>query len=217
MVKRCLILLLISSVLQAQGSQAPAKQSCPDERKATTGPGVTVNQRHDLLRRGRAEDFAVVPCSPTLGYGGCGFQTHPPQSGIVPLSLSIDLPSGLTTSYRKGRRYVPLGSGVPARFTARDGVLLLRFTAGDKLPLGVQQLHGTMQYETVEPGKPRAIHTLEVDFQLTVAAHNAKGTENDWPYGSHVGRHLKDAAMVPLIPFEFVLLAIACSTSTCDL
>jgi hypothetical protein len=80
MLKRTLILLLISSLLQAQ--QLPGatnKQPCPDEKPIRIGLGVTIDQRHDLLRRGRSDDMVLVLCSPQLPYGGCGYQNHPPQ------------------------------------------------------------------------------------------------------------------------------------------
>lgn len=94
---------------------------------------------------------------------------------------------------------------------------MLRLKAADGIPFGVQHLHGTLQYETNEPGKPRITQTLQVEFQFTVVAHDAKVAENEWPFGSHVGQHVKDAALAPLVPFQFLLFVIACSLSTCDI
>lgn len=217
MLKKSLMLFLVSAVLYAQQSpSAASQQPCPDANQLLAGPGFNVNQHHDLLRRSRTEDFAVVLCSPRLAYGGCDYQNHPPQNGILPLSFSIDLPVGIRASYRNGRRYVPLSTATPAKFTSKSGVLLLRLTAGDNMPLGVQRLHGTLRYETNEPGKPHTTQVMEIDFPLTVVDHDARTAENEWPYGNHLGQHVKDVVLAPLLPFQFLLFVIVCSTSTCD-
>ncbi|HEV7552300.1 MAG TPA: hypothetical protein VGP65_11490, partial [Candidatus Angelobacter sp.] len=179
--------------------------------------GVTIDQRHDLLRRGRSDDMVLILCSPQLPYGGCGYQNHPPQKGIVPLSFGIDLPPGITSWYRSGRRYLPLRPGAPAQFQRKSGVLLLRLKAADSVPFGVQRLHGTLQYETDEPGKPRTVQTVQVEFQVMVAAHNATVAENEWPFGSHTGQRVKEVALAPLVPFQMLLFVIVCGISTCDI
>lgn len=218
MLKRALILLLISSLLHAQ--QLPGtndKQPCPDEKAVSGRLGIAVDQRHDLLRRGRSEDMALVLCSPQLPYGGCGYQNHPPLKGIIPVSFRIDLPPGITSWYRSGRRYLPLPPGAPAQFQRKNGVLLLRLKAADSIPFGVQRLHGTLQYEIVEPGKSRTTQTREVEFQVIVVAQNTKVAENEWPFGSHVGQRVKDVALAPLVPFQLLLFVIACGISPCDI
>lgn len=218
MLKQTVILLLVSSLLHAQ--QLPGTndtQPCPDEKSIPSGPGITVDRKHDLLRRGRSEDIALVLCSPQIRYGGCGYQNHPPLKGIAPVSFSIDFPSGITAWYRGGRKYLPLRPGATAQFQRKSGVLLLRLRAADSVSLGVQRLHGTLLYEIIEPGKSHTTQTREVEFEFTVVAQDATVAENEWPFGSHVGRHVKDFALAPLVPFQFLLFVIACGISTCDI
>jgi hypothetical protein len=218
MLKRAFVFLLISSLLQAQQSAEPATQKpCPDGKRTPAGPGVTVNQRSELLRRGRTEDFAIIICSPQLSFGGCGFQVHPPQNGISPVSFSLDLPPGITVLYRKGRKYQQLASGVSVPFGSKKGVLLFRMKASNGVSLGYHHLHGSLLYKTNEPGKVSAEETLDVNFQFTVGEHDAKMSENDWPYGNRVGQHVKDVVLAPLLPFQYLLLAIACGIGTCDI
>jgi hypothetical protein len=218
MLQRTLILLLISSVLHAQQlPNATEKLPCPDEKPVPSGPGITVDQRHDYLRRDRSEDVALVLCSPELAYGGCGHQNHPPQKGIVPVSFSIDLPTGMRSWYRSRRKYLPLPSGARAEFQPKSGVLLLRLKAANSMPIGVQCLHGTLQYEIVKPGKPLITQTREVELQFTVVSHTATVAENEWPFGNRIGQHAKDVALAPLLPFQFLLFIIVCSTGSCDI
>lgn len=94
---------------------------------------------------------------------------------------------------------------------------MLRLKAADSIPFGVQRLHGTLQYEIVEPGKSRTTQTREVEFQVIVVAQNTKVAENEWPFGSHVGQRVKDVALAPLVPFQLLLFVIACGISPCDI
>jgi len=218
MLKKALVLLLISNVLysQQQPSVKTNPEPCPDEKQLPT-LSLSVNQRHDLLRRRRAEEVAVILCSPQLAHVGCGVPAHPPLNGAIPISLSIDFPQGITISYRHGRKYVKLTSGTSAPFQRKSGVLLLRVTAGDNVPLGVQRLHGALKYETDESGKPRTTQTIEFNFPFNVVAHSATVAENEWPYGSRIGQHVKDVALAPLVPFQFILFVIGCGISPCDI
>lgn len=218
MLKRALVLVLISSLLQAQQAAEPAKQQpCPDEKQAPSGPGVTVNQRYELVRRGRTGDFAVIVCSPQLSFGGCGVQVHPPQTNVSPVSFTLDVPPGITISYRKGRKYLQLASGVPAEFGRPKGALLLRVRADSGVPLGYHLMHGSLRYKKNEPGKASAEATLDVIVHFTVGEHDAKMSENEWPYGSHIGQHVKEVALAPLVPFQFLLFVIVCGIGTCDI
>jgi len=215
---KTLAMLLIAGSLS--GQERPIKslqEPCPQGNATPTGPGLTVNERHEQLRRGREEDFAIVLCSPQLPYGGCGAQPHPPQTGIVPITFAMDVPKGLAIWYRDGRKYRPLVPGAPVSFHRGSKVLLLRMRAADSLPLGIQTLHGSLTFQNMKPGEATESRQITVDFQVGVAEHDAKVGENDWPFGSQVGRHAKDVALAPLVPFEYLLFIIVCGISTCDI
>jgi hypothetical protein len=220
---RILVIVLVAFViipgsLHSQEAVNKTRQEpCPDKEVAPSGPGLTVKERHGSLRRDREEDFAVVLCSPQLPYGGCGYDPHPSQTGIVPLTFDIDSAQGLTVRYRDGLKYRAFAPGTPIRFRHGNRVLLLKMKAGANAPLGVQRLHGTLTFQTVEPGKADSTQQIAVDFQVTIVNHDDQVTDYDWPFGSQVGRHMKDVALAPLLPFEFLMLAIACSASACDL
>ena len=217
--KRILAFMLIASSLHCQ--TMPTKDSrkpCPDENVIPAGVGVTVVQRHDHLRRGREDQFAILSCFPQLPYGGCGTQPHPSQTGIIPVAFAIDSPPllGLSMQYRDGHRYRTLVPGTPVRFHSGSKVLLLKMKAAADAPLGVQRLRGTLIFNRVEPGKVRSAEKMIVDFAVIIVDHNATVTEADWRFGNQVGRYMKDVALTPLVPFQFLLFVIVCSTSTCD-
>jgi hypothetical protein len=215
--KRTIAVLLIAGSLYGQTKPVePGQKPCPDQN-LIPGPGTTVVQRNEPLRRGREEDFAVVLCSPKLAYGGCGAEPHPSQTGIVPVSFSIDPPQGLTIQYRDGRKYRPLIAGAPVPYRRGSRVLLLRIRAGDDAPFGVQKLHGNLMFQKVEQGKAVSNEQIDVNFQVATTGHDAKVDETDWRFGSQVSRHMKDVALAPLLPFQYLLFVIVCSTSRCDI
>ena len=216
--KKVLAFLLISGLVHAQQSSGITdQQPCPEPHKVPPGPGFSVAERHDFLRRGQTEDFAVLLCSPQLLYGGCGVTRHPQLQGITPVSLIIDNPSGITIFYRNGRKYLPLIAGTPAYFTRKSGVLLLRMTAGGDAPVGIHRLHGSLQYQSDKPGMPPTSQTLEINFWVKVVTPDAAVAENEWPFTSHIGQHVKDVALAPLAPFQWLLFVIVCGTGSCDI
>lgn len=186
-------------------------------KKPCSGPALTVTERHNRLRQGREEEFVVALCSPQLPADGCGAEANSRQTEIVPLAFGIDPPQGLTIRYRDGRKYRPLVRGTPVRLRRGSGLLFLKINAGPDAPIGVQKLRANFMFQRVEPGKSMATEQIAVDFQVVITGHDTEVTESDWPFGSHVGRHLKQVALAPLVPFEILLFVIVCSTSACDL
>jgi hypothetical protein len=217
MMAKSFVALLIVGSLHSQEVSTKGQVPCPDQEVRYIGPGVSVNQRHDQLRRGREDEFAVVLCSPQLPYGGCGANPHPTQTGIVPVTFNIDVPAGLTVRYRQGRKYRPVIPGTPVQFAKGSKILLLKIIAAHDAPLGTQTLHGTLAFQSIQSGKTAGTQQVAIDFKVIVVEHNATVAESEWPFGSQVGRHLKSIALAPLVPFEALLFVIACSTSACDI
>jgi hypothetical protein len=169
------------------------------------------------MRRGREEDFAVVLCLPQLPSGGCGLKPHPGQTGIVPVSFQFDAPQGVTIKYRDGRKYRSLASGAPIPYHHGTKVLLLKMRAQADAPLGEQKLHGTLTFRAVQRGKPDSTEQIAVDFKVSLGDDEANAEEYDWPFGSHIGRHMKTVAMAPLFPFAAIVFMIACGTGQCEI
>lgn len=217
--EKTLTILLIAGSLHGQQTVTnSSKKPSPDQNSISSDPGVTVTERHDKLRQGREEDFAIVFCSRQSPCGGgCGAEPDPSQPGVVPLAFDIDPPLGLRIRYRDGRKYRTLVPGTPARIRSGGNVLLIKVKAEPDAPLGVQKLHGNLMFQTVEPGKASHTEQIAVDFQVVITGHDAKVEESDWRFGSQIGRHIKDIALAPLVPFQFLLFVIACSTSTCEI
>src|SRR5262249_41469555 len=113
-------------------------------------------------------------------------------------------------------RYRALIPGTPVLFHPGNEVLLLKMKAGADVPIGVQRLRGTLMFERVGPNKVRSTESVAVELVAVIDQHDATVSERDWPFGSQAGRYLKDVAMAPLMPFQFLLFVTLCSTSACN-
>ena len=177
-------------------------------------PHISLFQRYSALRQGSDQDVLIVICPEEPGCVECPFTTNPPKPGMMPTGFEIASTDGLTAFYRKGKKYKVAQAG---NFISTPGkVLGLRFHAPKDAAPGPRLLRGEIRYQTV-PGTPNLSSTATFEIPLQIVPHHAEITEIDWPYASHVGQHVMTVLESPLIPFEYLLLIIACHGGGCDL
>ena len=188
--------------------------SFANQSSQVTTPHISVFQRYSALRQGRQQDVLVVICAGKPGCFECPFTTNPPKSGIAPISFEIASTAGLTASYRRGNRYkaAPMGNV----FSNRASVVGLRLHATKDAALGARVLRGRIRYQP-DPGTPDMFSTATFEIPVQIVPRDAIVTQSDWPYASHVGQHVVTILEAPLLPFEYLLLFIACHGGGCDL
>jgi hypothetical protein len=190
------------------------QQLSADQNSQVVTPHISVFQRYSGLRQGSEQDVLVVICAEKPGCFECPFTTRPPKAGIAPVSFEIVSTDGLTASYRSGRRYklAPTGSIV----SNRANVVGLRLHAAKDAALGQRVLRARIRYQP-EPGTPDLFSIATFEIPLQIVPGDARITQSDWPYASHVGQHVMSVLTAPLVPFEYLLLFIACHGGGCGL
>lgn len=190
------------------------QQSSADQNSQVATPHISVFQRYSALRQGSEQDVLVVICQEKPGCFECPFTTNPPKPHAAPISFEVVSTEGLTASFRRGNKYKAAPAG--SVFSNRASVVGLRLHATKDAALGARVVRGRIQYQP-DPGTPDMFSTATFEIPLQIVPRDAKVTQSYWPYASHVGQHVVTILEAPLLPFEYLLLFIACHGGGCDL
>ena len=157
----------------------------------------------------------MVLCPEKAGCFECPFTTKPLNQGMVPLSFELLEADGLSASYRQGKKYKPAPIASVIFLHSGQKVIGLRVHAPRNASLGSRKLQGKITYSSGVD--PPITETTTFEIPLKIVPGNAKTTQNDWPYASHVGQHVVTVLTAPLTGIQYLILLIACHGGGCGL
>lgn len=198
-------MVLISSLALAQSEDATALTGQPPQTTRadatkTKPPGYRQYTFYAQIRQGTTERAAIALALDQ------GFVTSPRSTvpGIIPIKLELQSADGITVKdfdYPKPRRQtfafqpepIPVALAEPIKFKVH---------ADRKAGLGLHALSGKLTFQIITNRGVSAPQSIDVQFPVTVVAHNAKLQRGAWPY-----RETNRAALVTLIVLSPVLIA----------
>lgn len=220
MLRKILAISLLGSVATAQ-SATPGQSKEPCEVEVAAGEVAVTAVQHsyyDVLPRGKRETVAIVPYVAKNKYGCCPFTATPNQQDMVPVSIELTEPDGLSVLYKKGHHYQRMSQDVPISFLQDQKFVLLKIRADRTMSLGDHRVKGIFTFKKVQNGKLGSAQQIAVEIPIKVAEHDAKVENSEWPFEPHIARDVRNVVLLPVEIPAMILLAIACHTgSGCDL
>ncbi|HLK07493.1 MAG TPA: hypothetical protein VKV30_06125 [Candidatus Angelobacter sp.] len=201
-------------MVTTSGERTEALQPTKIDDSSQTAPKHIVQacavQRHNKLRRGRAEQVAVFPVMSAQGQSACTDKDNPRPSVY---SLRLNPVKGFSVLYGDGKKFSAAEVGLFTR-TKNGDVILFKLRAEDDLPPGNYMLTGKLTFLN------SYLTEMDIAIPVTVVEHDAHVAENSWHFKpvteSPIRNKLETAAVVPLLPFLYIYYGIKCSNGACE-
>jgi hypothetical protein len=208
-------MFLFAAAMAASGQaiSGPEQSQTPGEFQSEKSqmPQVRVIQHHDKLRRDRDERIVVFSVFPPSNSQTCPTQSAP---CLYPFSLQLEPTEGFRFRFYSDRG--GFKSRDQAHIVSTEGAMafLLQVRAARNVPLGEHAIKGRLQFTVM--GHPESSPEIEIVLPVTVVDHDAKVTENPWPFHTYplhpVRLKVETALLIPLMPFLFALYVVSSHT-----
>lgn len=191
-------------------------QDSSTRQQSSPIPQVSVFQRYSGLRQGRDQEILVVLCAKRPGCPGCRFSLTQQEGGFHPLTFKLEDTDDLTISYRKGNRYMQVAANRVIEVTPKHNVIALKIRSKPDVQQGTKTVRGQLAYG-VAGATAGSAGSLSFSVPLQIISPDANISKTEWPYASHLGKHIAAVFEAPLTGFEYLMLFIACHGGGCDL